>query len=447
MKNCDGQCALQIVFITMADLPEGGGGTSRLKSLVQVLRKSGHTVSILNEHALGVSPPSIQQPRGTVCGAEYEYVLGKVGREYGFRVCGAKAQAVRAIWKRIKNLNEAGRVDLLWFTNLTFYDTYPLTVLARWLGIPTIQEYEDERLELVTEAPRSLARRIFAINSVLADRWCPSTADGIVVISRYLMDKYTRLSRKASKVHLVPTIIDCDAWKCGPEPATETPTILYTGCLGEQDEMENVLIALAKVRDRGLRFKFVMLGGSSRGDEGEREAHIGVQIKELGLSSIVEKRGFLPRDRVRSELEQANILVNIRRDGVWSRSGLSTKLSEYLASGRLVVSSSVGDVGQYLKHDESALLVSPKCTPEEIAEAFGRALCSRDLRARIGEGGRRVALASFDVPVAQERLHSVFKRVLQPKEEPGSPSKGLREAEAGLSDGAVASTEQSLQQS
>jgi len=429
----------------MADLPEGGGGTSRLKSLVQVLRKSGHKVSILNEHALGVSPASIQQTRGTVCGAEYEYVLGTVVREYGFRVCRAKVRAVRAIWKRIKNLSKAGRIDLLWFTNLTFYDTYPLTVLARRLGIPTIQEYEDERLELVTEAPRSFARRLFALNSSLADRWCPSMADGIVVISSYLVEKYSRLSGDPSLVHLIPTVVDCEFWKCGRELDTEVPTILYTGCLGEQDEMENILVALARLRDQGLRFKFVMLGGSAREDEGEREAGISVQIKELGLTSVVEKRGFVPLAQVRSELEKANILVNIRRDGVWSQSGLSTKLSEYLASGRLVVSSTVGDVGQYLKHDESALLVSSKCAPDEIAEVLGRALLSRDLRAQIGGKGRQVALTHFDVPVAQERLRSLFKRVLQSAGEPGLSSEALREAERGLDDVTLVAGKESLQ--
>jgi glycosyltransferase involved in cell wall biosynthesis len=209
--------------------------------------------------------------------------------------------------------------------------------------------------------------------------------------------------------------------------------------------MENILVALARLRDQGLRFKFVMLGGSAREDEGEREAGIGVQIKELRLTPVVEKRGFVPLAQVRSELEKANILVNIRRDGVWSRSGLSTKLSEYLASGRLVISSTVGDVGQYLKHDESALLVSSKCAPDEIAEVLGRALRSRDLRVRIGEKGRQVALTHFDVPVAQERLRSLLKRVLQPKREAGSSSKDLKEAESGLGDITLAAGKESLQ--
>lgn len=404
---------LQIVFVTMADLPEGGGGTSRLKSLVQTLRKSRHTVFILNEHALGVSPPCIQQLSGDLCGAEYEYVLDSVERKYGFAVCAAKLKAVQAIWTRIKKLKQANKIDLLWFTNLTFYDTFPLTILARRLGIPTIQEYEDERFELVTEGRLSFARKLFALNSYLADRYCPAMANAVVVISSYLAKKYTRLSRDPSKVHLVPTVVDCDLWKCGPEVSTDLPTILYTGCLGEQDEMENVLIALARLRDRGFRFRFMMLGGNTREGEGEREARIASQIRELNLTYMVHRPGFVPLERVRAEIEHANILVNIRRDGVWGRSGLSTKLSEYLASGRLVVSSDVGDVSRYIKHDESALLVSGGCTVDEIENALGRALSSPGLRARIGAGGRQVALTSFDVRVAQNLLENLFKYVLR----------------------------------
>jgi glycosyltransferase involved in cell wall biosynthesis len=275
-----------------------------------------------------------------------------------------------------------------------------------------VQSYEDERFGLVSQQKLSLAQRLFTLDSRLADRWCPAMADGVAVISNYLAEKYAALAGDASKVHLIPTIIDCRLWQCGPERATDTPTILYTGCLGEQDEMENFLIALARLRDQGLRFRFIMLGANSRRDEGGRAAWMQTLITTLDLGGMVEQQGFVPLDQVRAEVANANILINIRRDGVWSRSGLSTKLSEYLASGRLVLSSDVGDVGRYLKNDESALLVSQRCTADEITGALGRAMSSPALRVRIGEAGRQVALKCFDVPVAQRLLRNLLKNVL-----------------------------------
>lgn len=402
---------LHIVFITIADLPEGGGNTSRLKAVVQALTACGHHVSILNEHALGVSPPSMQKPKGEVAGAEFEYVLGSVERQYGYGVTAAKFRGVAAIRRKLRQLASERKLDVIWFNQLFFYDMYPLTTLARKLGVATIQAYEDERQELVTRERRSFSKRLFALNSRAADRWCPPLADGIVVISRYLQEKYAHLSHASERVHLLPTVVDCAAWECGPEPATDEPVVLYTGNFGEQDEVENVLVALSSLRKQGARFKFISIGGNSRGGEQAREEGIDALIKNLGLSSLVERRGFRPLAEVRKQVCNSNILVNLRREGLWSHSGLSTKLSEYLASGRMVLASRVGDVDLYLKDQESALLVSPQCAVPEIEQALSSALASPELRKKMGSAGRDVALTHFDVPVAQRRLESLLHDV------------------------------------
>jgi glycosyltransferase involved in cell wall biosynthesis len=402
--------SLRIVLVTVADLPEGGGRTSRLKSMVQALTRSGHSVVVLIEHALGYCPTSIQQTTGVIDGARYEYVLGKVERSYGFSSAVDKLKAVAAIGKRIKKLSV--KPDILWFNCLSFYDLYPLTRIAQRKRIATIQSYEDERLEIVSREPLDAARRLFGINSLLSDRWCPPMADAIVTISHYLAEKYSNLSGRREKVHLVPTIIDCDIWNCGPEPLESVPTILYTGMLAEQDEIENVLTALSILRNQGQRFRFVMLGGGGA-RVAERDERIKVQIASLSLTNVVERRGFVPLDQVRAEIQKANVLINIRRESILSRSGLSTKLSEYLASGRLVLGSNVGEAARYLKHGESALLVSPECSVEEIAKMLGMALSSPDLRGRIGKAGRDVALQHFHLPVAQAKLRHVLMNALQ----------------------------------
>jgi glycosyltransferase involved in cell wall biosynthesis len=308
-------------------------------------------------------------------------------------------------------------VDLVWFNQLSLYDVYPLTILCKKLGIPTIQAYEDERHELVSSESLSLSRRLFGLNSRLGDKFCPVMADAIVTISHYLVKKYTRLSQDPNKVHLLPTIIDCNAWRCGPEPVTDVPSLLYSGFLGEQDEMENFLLALRILRNEGLRFRFVMVGGAiARDGLNERDATIQAQIGNLGLADVVEQRGFVPRDEIRSELERANILISIRRDGLWSRSGLATKLSEYLASGRAVLAAKVGDVSNYLKDGENAFLVRPNADPHEIAEALRIALSSAEMRSSIGDAGRNVALTHFDLPVAKKRLDSIFQTIFAENE-------------------------------
>ncbi len=399
---------MHIVFVTIADLPEGGGNTSRLKTLVRALTTAGHDVTILNQHGLGVGPRAAQQVEGTFAGGAYRYVLGTVERGSGFGLIRAKAQAVRTIARTIRDLHAQGRVDLVWFNQLSFYDTFPLTWLARRLGVPTVQSYEDERHEVVTRERLSLDRRLFALNSRLADAVCPAMADGLVVISRYLQEKYARLSGHPERVHVIPTIVDVDAWDAGPEPPGP-PVILYAGAFSEQDEVDHLLMALARLHAEGQPLRAVLLGDNRR--DPTRLPQLQARVRELGLADLVTFPGFVSQDEVRRQIRAAHILYNVRKDGVWSRSGLSTKLSEYLASGRLVVSSQVGEVVHYLENGRHALLVPATTTVGDIQAALRTALQDPGLRRRLGQGGQQVARSQFDIRVVQKRLEAMLARI------------------------------------
>jgi glycosyltransferase involved in cell wall biosynthesis len=401
---------LNISFVTVADLPEGGGNTSRLRTLTQALVRCGHNVTIWNEHALGIAAEGELQAAGGLDGVPFRYALGATARSSGFRTIREKIRAVRVIDGWVEQARRENRLDVLWFNNLSFYDTGWLTWKARRLGIATVQSYEDERQELVSRDSISLSRRLFAINAMLGDKFCPSMADALVVISQYLKTKYEPLSGDPKRVHLIPTIIDCQAWSCSEERVTDCPVILYAGAFGEQDEMEGLVDSLGLLKERGARFGAVLLGDNHR--EPERVARIRRQVEQLGLKDHVDMPGFVKRVEVRERVERANILINIRREGLWAESGLSTKLSEYLASGRVVVAASVGDVGHYLKDGESAILLKPGVQPSKIADALAKAMSSPETRRRIGRGGLEVAKRHFDLPVAARKLDALLKKIV-----------------------------------
>lgn len=401
--------ALHVVFVTIADLPEGGGSTTRIKMLTNAVAECGHHVCLLNEHGLGITPRELLKATGQIGSVEYRYILGSIERQFGLRSITTKLRAVLALLHAIVRHHSKKRIDVLWFNNLSFYDMWPLTKLAESLGIRTVQSYEDERLELI--APQqSLSDRLLALNGRLADRLCPHRAGAIVVISHYLKEKY--LNRVAGKtlVHLIPTIVDCNYWAVGPEPVTDVPTLLYAGCFGEQDEMENLLGALAVLREKGRRFRAVFLGANRDAD---RVARVASDIRVRGLNAVIEMKGFVPLDQVKSHIAKANIMLNIRRDGLWSRSGLATKLSEYLASGRVVVTTALGDVVRYVEHGKSAMLVPPTTTVPQIAAAIDGVLVSPQLRDRIGCGGREVARSHFDIRAVGRKLEFVLDTVMR----------------------------------
>ena len=67
--------------------------------------------------------------------------------------------------------------------------------------------------------------------------------------------------------------------------------------------------------------------------------------------------------------------------------GSPTKLFEYMASGRAIVASAVGQIAEVLVDERSALLVPPD-DPDALCRAIVRLVDDACLRARLGRAAR-----------------------------------------------------------
>jgi glycosyltransferase involved in cell wall biosynthesis len=72
--------------------------------------------------------------------------------------------------------------------------------------------------------------------------------------------------------------------------------------------------------------------------------------------------------------------------------GSPTKLFEYMAMGKGIVASRLGQIGDVLKDRETALLVEPGSIAE-LSEAIMRLTSSPQLREQLGGAARREAIA------------------------------------------------------
>jgi glycosyltransferase involved in cell wall biosynthesis len=396
----------KVVFVTVADLPEGGGNTSRLKSLGALVEAAGFAPEIWNEHALGISPASLLRPSGMLGRTPYHYVLGRTERRYGFAVAADKLEAVARIvaglWRERRSV--AG----VWLNCLSFYDALPINLTCRLLGIPCVQAQEDERLEILHAAQMSFARKLFALNSWLGDRLVVHLASTLVVISSYLREKYAHYTSRP--IVVIPTLIDFSEWPdlpYAPAPPEAPRRFLYTGSLGDQDAMEEVLEAFARLKRAGKTFNFDIYGDSQRGPE--RLAELKRLVTALDLDGSVHFLGYRPRQEILAAIHQSDVLVGIRRANQWAASGLSTKVSEYLASGRATIASTIGDGSGYLRGDENCLLVTDPDKPEEYDRVLGVAIGAPAARLiEIGQRGRQLARERFAVEAHASTLRRIF---------------------------------------
>jgi glycosyltransferase involved in cell wall biosynthesis len=103
--------------------------------------------------------------------------------------------------------------------------------------------------------------------------------------------------------------------------------------------------------------------------------------------------GAVAHDRVPALLDACDILVAPHvplADGS-DFFGSPTKIFEYMAMGKAIVASRLGQIGEVLDDEETALLVEPG-NVKELAAAIVRVAGSSELRARLGPNAREAAV-------------------------------------------------------
>ncbi|MCA1558332.1 MAG: glycosyltransferase [Acidobacteria bacterium] len=116
-------------------------------------------------------------------------------------------------------------------------------------------------------------------------------------------------------------------------------------------------------------------------------------VREAGMMERVHFAGVIEHERVPAYLDACDVLVSPHiplGDGS-EFFGSPTKLFEYMAMEKGIVASRLGQIGDVLENEESALLVEPGDV-RELSAAILRMANDRDLRERLGRTARERAV-------------------------------------------------------
>ena len=92
--------------------------------------------------------------------------------------------------------------------------------------------------------------------------------------------------------------------------------------------------------------------------------------------------------------------------------GSPTKIFEYMAMGKAIIASRLGQIGEVLSDDETALLVEPGNT-NEIVRAIQRLVNSSQLRAHLGTKAREVAVKNHTWAQNAQRVLDAYESWLR----------------------------------
>lgn len=178
------------------------------------------------------------------------------------------------------------------------------------------------------------------------------------------------------------------------------PRILYAGTYAPKDGVVYLIKAFLKVISDGYKCKLVLTGKGRDCD-----------MKVLNLvkgNPNVEYLGRVSDERLNEVLLSSDILTMTRENSHFANCGFPFKLSEYLATGNVVLATKVSDVGIYLKHLENAYLVEPE-NIDQIASGIEYLISNQNKAVEMGEKGLDVANFSFGI----ENIGHTFVNFLQ----------------------------------
>jgi glycosyltransferase involved in cell wall biosynthesis len=161
----------------------------------------------------------------------------------------------------------------------------------------------------------------------------------------------------------------------------------FVGTFGPWHGVEVLARAIAEI-PANEKIRFLLIGsGALRG----RVEEI---LRAAGALDRVIMKGAVSHEEVPRLLDACDILVSphVPLDAGAEFFGSPTKLFEYMAMGKAIVASRLGQIGEVLEHEKTALLVEPG-NVTELAEGIMRLASSRESRERIGAEARRAAVA------------------------------------------------------
>lgn len=232
--------------------------------------------------------------------------------------------------------------------------------------------------------------------------------DGVIAISTFLAEFARNHCKAGCKVGEVPILVDFDAFNipdCSQDPPV--PYIFHCGTLyDKKDGFCDMLEAFGRaVSEFGINARFVSTGSI---DEAQNPARVQELIVRYHLESLVQFVGYV-QGKAKSELlSRASLVIINKPDNLQNRSGFSTKLGEYLAAGKPVIHTCIGEAVNYLENGKTACLV-PCGDITALSDAMAYIITHPDAARRMGEAGRELCRTAFDFRSNGKKLLEILR--------------------------------------
>ncbi|OFW61974.1 MAG: hypothetical protein A2133_07225, partial [Actinobacteria bacterium RBG_16_64_13] len=361
--------------------------TYRIKLLAKALDEAGVQSGVLCTRAIDrPGSPRNNAARGVDSGIWFEYTPGSSLRSTTF--VGRRWSAARGFvvaLRRLRTLRRQGRLDCVYvygYASNWNFRSWALAHLTRLMRIPLVTD--------VVELPWGLKEKPSLVESRTSSL---APFSGAVSISEKLEIWAKGECSRTNKPYIglrVPALVDTREFPATVPVLAELQVLLsiapeYVESVRfVRKAMESVWLAHPDCR--------LVVTGIDRADP--HSAPI-LAAGVLDGDPRVVVAGYLSRADLAAAYQRSFALLAPLFGDPRSEARFPTKIAEYLAAGRPVVTSKVGEIGRILRHGVTAMLAEPG-DAESFAECIRSILADGELAARVASEGRSLAQREFD---------------------------------------------------
>jgi glycosyltransferase involved in cell wall biosynthesis len=291
-------------------------------------------------------------------------------------------------------------------------NNYSGVELSEKFRVPLVLEYNGSEIWVGRHWDKPLKYEKF---SEAIELLCLQKSAVVTVVSRPLKDELVGRGVPAEKILVNPNGVDPDQYSPQVDReairrkyALKDKTVIgFIGTFGRWHGAENLVEAYGQLLGERPEFRettrLLMIG------DGVRMSEVKLAIQGRDLADFCVLTGLVPQKEGPSYLSACDILASPtlpNPDGT-PFFGSPTKLFEYMAMGKGIVASNLDQIGEVLKHDETAWLVKPGDTPA-LAEGLKILIEDPSRRKRLGEAARKEVAAKY---TWKEHTHKIIEKL------------------------------------
>ncbi len=313
-----------------------------------------------------------------------------------------------ALFAKMRSVLEFARwADVIHFQKCFAHVSVPALWAGYRLGKPVHYDWDDWEYGIYNYNPMN--RFVGSIINVF-EKNLPRMVDSISVASGPI--KQMALDRGVPESRIFDGHVgadldrfrpDIDGARVRAEHHIAGDIVLYLGQLHGAQYLELFLASARAVMDRGKTPTFLIVGG------GERFGELFQIAEDMGVGHKVVFTGAVDHDLIPEYVAAADVAVACFADNPQVRTKSPLKICEYLAAGKAIVASEVGEVARMV--GDAGILVEPG-DADAIADAVVGLLDDPDRRRVLGEKARRRAESEFNWGVTAERMLTAYEMIL-----------------------------------